>query len=261
VSTGYAGRVRIVDYHGVTRGERRLPGTGDDCAETVNALALAISIGIDDMAPDSAVDSEPVSGPAVIEAPVVAAGVPPARGAEDRSASNTPLRPTAPPVRLAPFAGARLHGVLGAAPSATAGASLAFGMRRAAFSGALEGRADLAASTTTALGSVSSSTYLLALVPCVHFGLPFACVLVGGGAFAYEGGTDLAESKRGTVFVAVSGARVGAELPLAAGLDAFVAVDLIATLTPHRVRIDEVEVYRQSTLSAAGGIGMKLHFR
>lgn len=46
---GYRGDVQIVNEHGIVRGERALETKSEDCAEMVRALALGISIAVDDL--------------------------------------------------------------------------------------------------------------------------------------------------------------------------------------------------------------------
>jgi hypothetical protein len=280
---GYVGRVRIIDSDGVTRGERKLAPSGSDCVETVNALALAISIGIDDLGrldaaaePDGAAAASPTGSLATGAAPPPTDPVPPATREPADSASSG-LTPTVPSkgadgaprgenlgkdrraARVMPFVSARAHGALGLSPSPAVGSSVAVGLRRGVLSGAIEGRADLAASTTTSLGTVSSSTYLASLVPCVHLGTPFACLVAGVGSFAYRG-ADIAMPRHSSAFLAALGVRLGAELPLSASLSAFASADVLANVTPHRVQIDGVDVYGQPILCGALGIGLAAHF-
>jgi hypothetical protein len=260
-STGCTGRVRIVDERGVMRGERKLPETNNACIETVRALALAISIAIDDL-PDTAPVEEATSSTDDPPAPPAAIFAAPPPSGPDTSSPAPPKRPpSSSPARSTTFFSARVQGAFGSAPSTAPGATLGFGLQRGWLSGAIELRADLASSRTTARGTVSTATYLVSVAPCGHLGVPFACVLLGAGAFAYSGGDDLAKARSGAVLAAVSGARVGAKFPLASTLDAFVAGDLLATFTPNRVRIDDVEVYRQPLISAAVGIGVVLNLR
>lgn len=56
---GFRGRVVILDEKGLSRGERVFPPSGQDCAETVRAMALAISIAIDDLSAESPPPEEP----------------------------------------------------------------------------------------------------------------------------------------------------------------------------------------------------------
>src|SRR5262249_17972003 len=48
-AAGYRAHVQIVSEDGKVRGERDLAASGDDCAELLAALALAVSIAIDDL--------------------------------------------------------------------------------------------------------------------------------------------------------------------------------------------------------------------
>ncbi|HSO36473.1 MAG TPA: hypothetical protein VLT33_28300, partial [Labilithrix sp.] len=63
--SGYRGKVQIVGDDGNVRGERELASKGDDCAELVSTMALAVSIALDDLdeappapAPDAAPPAE-----------------------------------------------------------------------------------------------------------------------------------------------------------------------------------------------------------
>src|SRR5262245_35159385 len=65
VAGGYRGRVQIVADDGKLRGERELATKGQDCRELVHALALAVSVALDDLdeppPPSTSVEEPPPS--------------------------------------------------------------------------------------------------------------------------------------------------------------------------------------------------------
>jgi hypothetical protein len=257
---GYRGRVRILDERGFARGERDLETKGDDCSESVNALALAISIGLDDLeiTRSSEPPSQPVAPPSTSEPVAAMPPKPPVAPARYDAAPSQPMAAnrdaaSAPPT--VPFVRAHVHGAMGTAPAPALGVGAAVGIRKGALSASVEGRADLPASREASLGTVSSSLYLVTLAPCLHFGAPFACALASGGSFVYAG-SNVAFPRSSSAAFFSAGARFGAELPLSARFAAFTAFDVQGALTPHRITIDGVDVYEMPTFSGVLRIGL-----
>ena len=85
--TGYRGKVQIVGDDGNLRGTRDLSTRGDDCSELLSALALAISIALDDLD-----DGKPLPATAGGQTGETTPAAPPA-------APPAPVLPTLEPAR------------------------------------------------------------------------------------------------------------------------------------------------------------------
>ncbi len=235
---GYHARLQVLGEDGVVLGVRSIEATSQSCAEVAQALALAMSIAVDDFGLD-----EP----------------PPPRSADPQQESPEPRPPeTVPlavaPMALAPTTVARVvrfaatlspHLAFGVAPSVAvgldAGVDARIGER---FSLGLELRGDLPASSgAPAGGSVSTAVFAASVVPCAR--VPFLlslCAVASVGDF-HEAGAGLAQDASGDALYAAVGPRVGLEVPLGR---AFVAarVDGSFILLRHVLDVGSVEVFR-----------------
>src|SRR5262249_7436111 len=150
---GLRAHVSLRSAGGRAAGSRDLVSRSGDCGELASSLTLAISIAIDPLA--LAASEQPAAPPtAPLCPPQLACPEPPAPVCPERRRAGGPRRPPGPrppPVAARTRIGFRLGagGLLsiGAAPSAVAGGAwVRAGLRAAAFSLDLEGRADPAAS-------------------------------------------------------------------------------------------------------------------
>lgn len=259
---GYRGRVQIVGDDGNVRGSRDLASQGDDCSELLSALALAISIALDDLddgkpppAGSAATDAPPATPPPAIDP------APPPTPTERDAARDAP----APPVRADPNA-LRLYASLGPtaslaiAPSPAVGGSIAVTLRYGLFAGRLALRADLPATGDLAGGgTVKTNVFVTTASACLRGDVPFVCLGLGIGSFAASTAGVFRPSDDTAVLVTGS-ASAGADVPLSARLylEPFVEAGIVATR--HRVTVDGVESYRLPIFAGAAGIHLGWRF-
>lgn len=243
---GFRGKLRIV-ADGKVVGQRELVTRGDDCHQLLLALALAVSIALDDLdaiepaptTPDEPVPSEPAPPPAVSppSPPRAARPVPPS------------ARPRPPSLLGSVSLGPTL--ALGTAPAPAFGASLASEIRIGWFGARLDARAELPASTELQpRGTVSTQTFGATLSGCMHPAIVFFCLGAGGGALLSRssGITTPATDAAGLLLLA---ARAGVAIPL--GTRFYFEPSLEVGLTPIR---HTVEVNRSPAYTTALGWGL-----
>lgn len=268
VPSGYRGKVQIVGDDGNALGSRDLSTRGDDCSELLSALALAISIALDDLD-----DGKPPPAPAGESAAAAAPAAPATIAAPE--AAETPRAPTTPPPsdaardassalpatrRLAFIASAGPTTSFGFAPAASLGASLAATLRYSLVAARLGLRADLPASGGLAGGgSVSASTVLATASVCVRDDLPFLCAGVGLGSFATTT-SGIPTPGSDTALLATVLASAGVDVPVWRQLYVEPVVEGDLLLTRHRVVVDGVEGYRMPGFAGTAGIHLGWRF-
>lgn len=255
---GYRGRVQIVGDDGTLRGERELATKGDDCGELTAAIALAVSVALDDLdepAPSAPPAAEPAPEPAPEPPPPVAAPIePPVRAAE---------RPAPAPERAAPIGFALAGGptvVAGSAPAPAPGIALAGSLRFGWASVRLDARADLPVGEGLVPNGRLTTNEVVALASfCVRGKVPFACA--GGGTGLFASRTEgLAQPASDEAVVALAAAKAGVDVAIGRALFLEPFVDLGANLTRHRVEVDGREVYAMPPVWGAGGILFGMNF-
>lgn len=252
---GYRGRLQVIDDANQVRGERVLASSKDDCSEVTKALALAVSIALDELVSAS----QPEPEPSVSAGPSTAVRV------------RMKLRPQASvdmidPEQTAPAEAVRFRtrlGVLGStgtAPGLAAGGfANAEGVWRRLGVG-IEARADLPASSSLeGGGSVSSSLTLGSALLCIHAEGPFGCV-VGSVGYFRGAGEDISRPKSGDALFAQGAARVGMSQKLAGPYYVVVQVDVGYTLTPNRITISGHDAFTISRITGTGGAGIEVRF-
>jgi hypothetical protein len=260
-ASGYRGKVQIVGDDGLLRGSRDLSTRGDDCSELLSALALAISIALDDLddgkpppPPDEATAPPPAPAPA--EAPAIAPVAPPPPEPRRDAAPSA----TVAGARVGFLASAGPTASFGFAPSPSIGASLAATLRYSKLAARLGLRADLPASgDLTGGGSVSASSVLATASACVRGDVPFVCAGGGIGSFATTT-SGLHAPASDTALLATLVLSGGVDLPVWRDLyiEPFVEGGLV--LTRHRVAVDGVEGYRLPGFAGTGGIHLGWRF-
>lgn len=255
--SGFTGRVQIVGDDGNIRGERELATKGDDCKELALALALAVSLALDDL------DEAPAKPPAKPDEPPPPPPPPPpprdpppvVTEPKDDGASRAPIRVVdGPSMQLAASLGP--IATLGTAPDIAAGASLAIALRwpASAFALRLDVRSALPSSKSLAQGGkVSTNDVVGTVAACLRGTIPFGCV--GGGAgvlFSRTENITRPASDRASLLVGV--ARGGADIALGARLylEPFAEVGL--NVLSRAVEVDGRTVYETSPVWAAVGI-------
>jgi hypothetical protein len=270
---GFSGRVKVVDEHANVKGQRAIASTSEDCADVVRALALAISIAVDDFGLDDVPAPPPSTGgtgetppssergdarPDVERAPAPTAPSPNERpNLADRGGHTAPAKPPAFGVALwiAPVVS------FGVAPTAAAGAHADVEVRYRFASLGLEARGDLPASASAMTGGrVSTFVALGSIVPCVHLPAPlFWCGVASVGAF-HESGSGLASSRSASATISLLGPRAGVELPIGGRFFFLAHADALATLTRHVVQIDGQDVFVIAPVTGSLGLGAGAHF-
>ena len=251
--------VKLVDENNLQRGSREISVQGDDCSVVVDALGLTISLTID----PSSVAGRP-SEPSAPREPEEARGEP----AIAPPASLAPAResiPTPPP-RTSEWslnAGVGLMGAVNPAPSPTAGATVFVGLAWRALSADVEGRADYPATGAGNLSAGRVRSWLFAglLVPCVHLGLAFGCLVVGEGALGATAPGVLRPRDQYGLWSAV-GARLGIEwAPSDRPVTLRASADLLGSLVPETLKVDQQAVHQVAPWSAALALAAAWRFR
>jgi hypothetical protein len=143
--------------------------------------------------------------------------------------------------------------VVGATPSAAAGAHVAVAARRGAFGVGLEGRGDLPASQSYASGTVSGHVLAVSAVPCLHAAWFSGCVIGTLGTLEGEG-EGMRNPSRASALYAAAGARLGLEGRLGRWARLEMQGDVLAGLTRTTMYIDGVGVWTTSPIQGALGI-------
>jgi hypothetical protein len=255
--------LKLVDDGNMLRGARQIAIAGTDCSAVIEAAGLTISLTIDPasvMTAPAAPAAQPPPSPVPSSPPVPetlqepAPVVPPA----PEEVGPLPARPHGE--TLQGHIGLGAVGSLGAAPSATMGATLMAGVSWRSVSLDAEGRADLPATGAAEGVPASVRSWLVAgsLVPCVHFGIPFGCVLVSGGSLSATS-VNVAAPRDDHAPWWGTGLRAGGELALPYSLSLRAYAELLATLTRNTLVIDQTVAYTYPTWS--GGVGAALLWR
>jgi hypothetical protein len=233
---GYRGRVRIVSDDGNVRGERELATKGDDCGELTKAIALAVSIALDDL---------DLPGP---KDPVAAAPAEPSPAHEEEPPppppSPPPTRDAAPPP-VAAQPRAEIGGsigptvAIGTAPDVAPGASLGAFLRWPRIALRIDGRAELPADrrSTSTTGTVSTNIAVATAAVCLRLGLPFACA-GGGPGIVWSRTEGITKPATDRALLVVGLLRLGLTVPLGERFFLEPFVDLGVNLVPYRVEID-----------------------
>jgi hypothetical protein len=253
--SGFRGVVQIVDDHGLIVGQRSLDSKGDDCDDLIRALALAISIAVDDRSleyippkpeppvavdPPRSVDVTPLSA-----APAPALGRPVDAPKPETAPSTLSFSAWVTPFLTFASAPAPALGAEAEAVASYRNVSLGLGIR-----------ADAPASVAVSAGG-NVSTWLAAatVAPCLRwsFGVS-ACGLAAAGWFAAEG--QVASPNRDGEVFAAAGGRLGFDAPLGRRLVFVSHVDALAALTRFDVKVSDVSVFRVPPVSVAVGAGL-----
>jgi hypothetical protein len=257
---GYRAVVQIVDDHGLVLGQRSLDSRGDDCADLLRALALAISIAVDDRSLEYV--PPPPSDPPVAADPARPSDPepePPAPAPTPVLAEDATGHETAPPVLsfstwVTPLV------TFDSAPGPAVGAEAEAVVTHRNVSVGLGIRADAPASVSVPPGG-SVSTWLAAvtLAPCLRGPLGASvCGLGAAGWFAADG--HVASPNRDGELFAAAGGRLGFDAPVG-GRFVFVAhADALAALTRFDVKVGAASVFRVPPVSIAVGTGLGVRF-
>jgi hypothetical protein len=272
---GFHGEVKVIDAAGLLRGARSIDAASQDCGDMVRAVALAISIALDDLALDE--PSSPSAAPSPAPAPEPTPAPPPTPAPEPTPtppATPTPAKPKrfAPDLWLAPVV------TFGTAPAPAVGFHLDLRLSTGIVSLDLEAQADLPASggasvaATTPGNPAEVRTYLVlgSLVPCLRLPLTLSvagtttlyflgCALLTAGVFE-ESGVDVAVSSTGNAPFLAAGGRLGLEVPLSSRFFLLAHGDAFGILLRHTVLIDQEPVFTLPALGGRLGVGGGVRF-
>ncbi len=261
-ATGYRGKVQIVGDDGNLRGSRDLSTRGDDCSELLSALALAISIALDDLddgkpPPTSASGQAAETTPPAAPAPEPS---PPPQVEPLREAPRVAAPPAQPARALGLLLGAGPTTSFAFAPSPSIGASLAGTLRYSLLAARFGLRADLPAGGDLAGGGrVMASSVLASVSGCIRGDVPFVCAGAGVGSFATTtAGVHTPASDTALLTAVVFSG--GVDIPFWRQLyvEPFVEGDVV--LTRHRVLVDGVDSYQLPGFAGTGGIHLGWRF-
>jgi len=253
-------RIQIGGAGGSAAAERKLSSRQSDCLELASAMELALSIAIDPLA-----GSRPRSDPAPPPPDRPRPPPDPPRVIVVREPAPPPAPPPAVPKVPIVFQ-VKLGGLgaIGAAPAASVGGTVQASARRGSFSIGLEGRGDLATTTTldyngTQVGEMETSLLTGVLVPCAFRGVLEGCALVSAGEIrASARGLDRPQQVTAP-FLAV-GARVGLEVPLGSILSVGVHADLLVPVSETVLRVSGQPVWTSPAISGALGATIGARF-
>ena len=253
---GFRARVQIVGDDGNARGEREISTKGDDCGEVVTAIALAVSIALDDLDEAAPNAAEPPN-PAPSSAPPVDTSSPAPAPSLPPPPTSSPPTSTSVPADLRLSLGPTLS--FGTAPSAALGGSGAARLNYGSFGARLDFRGDLGASGAAPVGRVETNTVVASLSGCVRATTPFACLGAGLGSLSSKT-TGIARPATDSALLGVAVARLGADIPLGSVLYLEPFVEGALHLTPLRVQIDGVQAFGLpvGSLTAAVHIGGRI---
>lgn len=255
---GFTARVEIVGDDGVARGERSLDQGGDDCAEIVNALALAVSLALDDLDQGAPAPAAPEPAPAPATPPpddrpfAPGDATPPATTPSEVPPPATPEAP--PPVEVRLRLGG--HGTLGTAPALAVGGDAGADVRAGAFGLGVEAIVDAPSSSEgDRVGRVAASSYAFGIAACLQGGIVRVCALAQLARFHGEG-RDIAAPRDDDAWLGAFGGRLGLEVPF--GQRFFVApnVDVLAPVPRETIDVDGQPAFVQSAVVGRVGVGV-----
>jgi hypothetical protein len=137
--------------------------------------------------------------------------------------------------------------------------SLSFGARWRRVSLDVEGRTHLRASEPVFGGSVSTTSSLAAVVPCIHAG-PIALCAVGAVGVVRGQGKGVDKPSTDSSFAAAGGARLAVELPVLPEFRLRAGVDAMATIYGTRLTLAGREAWASPPLWASTWAGALVLF-
>src|SRR5579871_316395 len=258
---GFEARIQMVDGGGAPTAERQFSSRAGDCAELAATTELDCRSAVDPFRAAAPAPAPPAA-PAIEAAP---APPPPAAPVAELPAvpavvaRAAPVLAPPPPRPAVPEAGVAVVGAVGAAPAAALGFEVRIGVRRGALSLALEGRADLPASTPLAMGDVSAWLLAGSLVPCAHWRAFAACALATAGALRAVG-HGLVDARQVTDPWIALGARLGARVPLHGSVSFEAHLDAVAPLVQTELKVGDAAVWSTPAVALAAAAGLAVAF-
>jgi hypothetical protein len=253
---GILGRVSTTGGGGARRRERSVRGSMQECEAVVEALASVVALHL---APPQGDEPQQDLPPLPVAPSLPSSGTPVPR--EDVDARSLPAskdeerEPHAVPVRFA--ARAALVGGLGLLPGASLGGEVGAGVRRGAFGLFATGRGETQAGE--ALGTqgerLDGSLFTVGVLPCFVASWFAACGSASVGKLQGRA-PEAATPSLGSSTVAYAGARIGAEVPLGAGLRLAPHVELTVPLVRTTLLYAQSPAWVAPALAGSLGFGL-----
>ncbi len=265
---GFRARLQIVGEDGVVLGVRAIDATSDSCEEVTRALALAISIAVDDFGldevpptatptPTSDADERPGTGPDGVQPAGRSPGRTTTPSEVPSTETPTPAPTPAPPPDLHFSASLAPLLSFGVAPTTSVGLRGALDVRfLRSFSASLELRGDLPASS----GGVQTDVLAASLVPCVRAPFPLFFCAVGSLGDFHESGVGITHPLRGDAMYLAVGPRVGVDLPLGPRFFVLAYADGAFLLLRHTVTLGGLQAFEPSVFVPSVGAGAGVLF-
>lgn len=242
VPQGYRARVQIVAEDGTVRGERELGTKGQDCGELVGAIALAISVALDDLDEAPAPPADPPGAPPP-SPPVGPSDVPrpPERQPVGGDFPTEPAPTTGERVDLSAFAGIGV--VTGTAPSVAASGQIGGTVGMGPLGLRIDARADAPSGMgLRPNGRLSTLSFVGLASACVRGKIPFFCA--GGGVGWISSTTEgLAKPRSDGAAIGVAALRAGARIHATRSFFVEPSALVGANLVRHQVVVDGVVAY------------------
>lgn len=245
------GIVGVLELRGPRPGIRELASPSGDCRELLDALAVAIAIGIDPASLTRPPGEPPAPAPA--PAPAAVGVVAPAPAPSPDRVSEPAKEPVDVRVGAGPVV------LFGELPATAAGIDLGIGARWKWLEPTVEGIATLPVSLSTPQGQVTASLIAAALVPCGHADVIFVCVGLTLGALRGEGDA-VASPRRGSQLYSAASARGGAEVALSRTVWLRGYAEAVAPVTRIALQLAAQDVWRVPSVAARVGVAAGIRF-
>lgn len=246
-----------LDVSGPHAGRREIASRDGDCREVVDALAVAIAIGID---PDSL--TRPPRPPA--PAPSAPPPLPPKEEVppppeppkqEPKAAPSGTVAPSPIAERLRWRLGGRFFVPLGELPDPTGAVAALLGLRYGAFSADLEPFITLSSSRDLASGGrVRVSLVGASLYPCGHLGVLYGCLGLGVGSIRAES-EGVPDPRKDSGLHATASLRVGVSVPVGGPLALEAFGDAVVPLVQSSLLVRKQEQFVVPEIAARLGAG------
>ena len=247
------GIVGVLELRGPRPGTRELASPNGDCRELLDALAVAIAIGID----PASLTRPSAEPPAAAPVPVAPAPVAPAPVAPAPDADRAPAAPAKEPVDVQLGAGPVV--LFGELPATAPAIAIGIGVRWKWLEPTVEGIGTLPVTLDASVGRVTASLIAAGLVPCGHADVFFGCIGLTLGALRGEG--DLVGSpRRGSQFYSGASGRAGAELAVSRTVWLRAYGEAVAPLTRISLQLAAQDVWRMPSVAARVGAAAGIRF-
>ena len=260
--TGRRAETRLYDGAGRELGVRQLSSPHDDCVEIASAMALAISVAIDQIALARSIATVPAAA-ATPPQPPPAPPLPPPP-ATPRTATTAPAPRPQPASAFRDLGLDAQLGVLattGFGPGPTCGATLGVRVSHGALSIAIAARVDLPQAVAFRDGIVVALPIAGDIEPCLRLGRVALCLLgTFGVRRAWASGYAAANLVLDSPLVAF-GARLGWEHPIGGRFALRWRADAQLVTSQLALWIDGEVAWRSPPLTASVGVDLVLRLR